>query len=63
MDFDKYRHLKKLIRHTESFSEFLNEAAKWPRRYGVPSWTAANYRWFYERITGGANYQTLFQGA
>lgn len=60
MNFDLYRHLKKLVRHTESFSEFINEVAKWPRRFGVPCWNKANYEWFYNRIQGGATYQTLF---
>lgn len=62
MDFEKYRHLKKLIRHVGSFSTFINEVAKWPRRYGVPLWTRSNYQWFFDKIQGGHNYQTIFQG-
>lgn len=60
MNFDQYRHLKKLVRHVTSFSEFINEVAKWPRRYGVSLWSRANYEWFYNRMRAGANYQTLF---
>lgn len=57
MDFTKYRHLKKLVLAVGSFSEFLNEAAKWPRRYGVPLWTRADYQWFFDKIKGGARYE------
>lgn len=63
MDFEKYRHLKKLVLAVESFAEFLNEAARWPRRYGVVSpkiWTKADYEWFYYKIKGGHKYATLF---
>lgn len=63
MSFDQYRKLKRLARNVESFSEFLNEAAKWPRRYGVVTpkiWTKADYQWFYDRIKGGHTYVTLF---
>lgn len=63
MSFEQYRKLKKLANSVSSFSDFLNEAAKWPRRYGVVSpkvWTKADYQFFYERIKGGHNYVTLF---
>lgn len=63
MTFKKYRHLKKLALSVGSFNEFINEAAKWPRRYAIVSphnWTKANYEWFYNRIKGGHNYVTLF---
>ena len=63
MDFKKYRHLKKLALSVSSFTEFINEAAKWPRRYAVVTphnWTKANYEWFYNRIKGGYRYVNLF---
>lgn len=63
MSFEQYRKLKKLAHSVESFSEFLNEAAKWPRRYGVVTpkvWTKLDYQWFYDRIKGGHTYVTLF---
>lgn len=60
MDFMRYRHLKKLVNSTSSFVGFLNEVAKWPRRYGVPMWTRANYEWFYNKIKGGHQYAGMF---
>lgn len=64
MTFKQYRRLKNLIGHVSSFGEFIEECAKWPRRYAVVSpknWTKLDYQWFYDRIKGGHNYQTLFQ--
>ena len=66
MDFKKYRHLKKLALSVASFSEFLNEAAKLPRRLAVITpkiWTKADYQWFYDRIKGGHTYESLFHVA
>lgn len=66
MSFDQYRKLKKLARSVGSFSEFLNEAAKWPRRYGVVTpkiWTKIDYEWFYNKIKGGNLYANLFTAA
>ena len=63
MTFKQYRRLKNLSGHVSSFSEFIEECAKWPRRYAVVSpknWTKADYQWFYDRIKGGHNYVTLF---
>ena len=57
MDFTKYRHLKKLAFAVGSFGEFLTEAAKWPRRYGVGLWSKVDYEWFYNRIKGGSRYE------
>lgn len=57
MDFTKYRHLKKLALAVGSFGGFLNEVARWPRRYGVGMWTRADYQWFYDKIKGGARYE------
>lgn len=59
MNFVKYRHLKKLALSVESFSEFINEAARWPRRYAIVSphnWTKLDYEWFYNRFKGGSRY-------
>lgn len=66
MDFTQYRRLKKLALNVSDFAEFINEAAKWPRRYGVVTpkvWTKVDYQWFYDRIKGGHNYVTLFKAA
>lgn len=63
MDFAKYRHLKKLVQSGTSLQEFFNEIGKWPRRYGVPSWSKANYQWFFDKIKGGHNYESLFKSA
>lgn len=60
MAFETYRKLKKLAFKSGSFEEFILQAAKWPRRYGVPSWTKANYAWFYEQVRGGKKYVNLF---
>lgn len=66
MDFDQYRKLKKLAFRATSFSDFLNEAARWPRRYGVTIpkiWTKADYQLFYDRIKGGHTYASIFNQA
>lgn len=66
MSFDQYRKLKKLVKSVGSFSEFINEAAKWPRRYGVVEpkiWTKADYQWFFEKIKGGNLYANIFPAA
>lgn len=65
MNFEQYRKLKRLVYHTSSFSEFLEECAKW-HKYAVVSpkiWTKADYQWFYDRIKGGHNYESLFHVA
>lgn len=48
MDFKKCLRLKKLVKSTESFGEFVVEAARWPMSYGVPYWSKADYRKFYD---------------
>lgn len=56
MNLEQYRRLKKLARQSTTFDAFIRDAAKWPRYYAVVSptiWTKADYREFYERITGG----------
>lgn len=64
MDFEKYRHLKKLVIQTGNIQEFFHAIGTWPRRYAVvtpKNWTRADYQWFFEKIKGGHNYASLFR--
>lgn len=62
MNSRQYQRLRNLVGRVSSFSEFIEECAKW-HRYAViypVNWTKANYQWFYNRIKGGYKYVSLF---
>lgn len=63
MDFTKYRRLKKAALSAASFEGFINKVAGSSFWLGIPLWNKENYRWFYDRIKGGAKYADLVKAA
>ena len=59
MDFIKYRRLKMAVLSAGTFEKFILRIGTSTRWYGVSLWNKEHYRWFYDRIKGGARYDDI----
>ncbi len=48
MEPKKQRRLLKLARSVETSFDYFTEIMKWPRKYGVPFWSRADYAKLFE---------------
>jgi len=61
MDFNKYRRLKKAVLQSKTVEGFIIRVGGSAHWFGIPLWSKENYRWFYEKVKGGARYADLIE--